>query len=76
MPAYSKVKAVDTTGAGDSFVAGFVWGLSKGMSLKESVRFGCAVASCTVESIGANSAVESISAPMKRYMEMCESEGK
>lgn len=76
MPAYPKAKAVDTTGAGDSFVAGFVWGLLKGMPLKESVRFGCAVASCTVESIGANSAVESISEPMKRYMEMFESERK
>lgn len=76
MPAYPKAKAVDTTGAGDSFASGFVWGLLKGMPLKESVRFGCAVASCTVESIGANSAVETISEPMKRYMEMCESERK
>ena len=70
VPAYANAKAVDTTGAGDSFAAGFIWGLSKGMPLKESVRFGCAVASCTVECVGANSAVESVDMPMERYREM------
>ena len=74
VPAYTGAKAVDTTGAGDSFVAGFTWGLSKGMSVKESARFGCAVASCTVECVGANSAVKSIEVPMERYLKMRESE--
>ena len=74
VPAYAEAKAVDTTGAGDSFAAGFIWGLSKGMPLKESARFGCAVASCTVECVGANSAVTSVDMPMERYRKMREEE--
>lgn len=70
IPAYSGVKLVDTTGAGDSFVAGFLWGLKNSMPLEECARFGCAVASCTVEKVGANSAIESVEVPMRRYKEM------
>lgn len=74
IPAYPNAKAIDTTGAGDSFVAGFIWGLKNGMSLEECGRFGCAVASCTVEKMGANTASESVELPMKRYQEMCNKE--
>lgn len=70
VPAYPGVKAVDTTGAGDSFVAGFLWGLKHKMPLEKCARFGCAVASCTVEKVGANSAIVSSEIPMKRYKEM------
>lgn len=70
VPAYAHAKLVDTTGAGDSFVAGFIWGLKNGMSLEECGRFGCAVASCIVEKLGANAAIESTELPMKRYNEM------
>ncbi|MBR2046762.1 MAG: carbohydrate kinase family protein [Agathobacter sp.] len=70
VPAFIGAKVIDTTGAGDSFVAGFIWGLKNGWTLEECGRFGCAVASCTVEKIGANSAIQSIELPMKRYHEM------
>lgn len=70
IPAYKDAKVIDTTGAGDSFAAGFIWGLNNNMSLEESARFGCAVASCTVEEIGANGAIKSLDKPMKRYHEM------
>lgn len=70
IPAYPHSNTIDTTGAGDSFVAGFIWGLKNGMSLEECGRFGCAVASCTVEKVGANAAIESLELPMKRYHEM------
>ena len=70
VPAYAHAKLVDTTGAGDSFVAGFIRGLKNGMSLEECGRFGCAVASCTVEKMGANAAIESVDLPMRRYNEM------
>ena len=50
--AYPDVKVVDTTGAGDSFVAGFIHGLSKGLSLQDSCRYGCAVSSVVVEHMG------------------------
>jgi len=34
------------------------------------VAFGCAVASCTVEVVGANAAIKSPELPMRRYQEM------
>ena len=70
VPSYVYATLVDTTGAGDSFAAGFLWGLKNGMSLEECARFGCAVASCTVERLGANTAIESAELPMKRYEAM------
>ena len=38
-PIVGRSKPVDTTGAGDSFCAGFLTGLSKGLSFKDSMRF-------------------------------------
>lgn len=70
IPAYAHATLVDTTGAGDSFAAGFLWGLKNGMPLEDCARFGCAAASCTVEVLGANTAIESTEIPMKRYIEM------
>lgn len=70
VPAYAYAKAIDTTGAGDSFVAGFIYGLKNGWSLEECGKFGCATASCTVEKVGANAAIDSLDIPMKRYQEM------
>jgi fructokinase len=37
-----KVKAVDTVGAGDAFLAGFVASMLQGNSTKEALRFACA----------------------------------
>jgi ribokinase len=48
-----KVKVVDTTGAGDAFDAGFLYGLIKGKSLYECGRIGNFVASRCVMKIGA-----------------------
>ncbi len=47
------VKAVDCTGAGDSFVAGFCAGLVEGYSSVECARLGCTVASFAVTGAGA-----------------------
>lgn len=46
------VKVIDTTGAGDSFVAGFIHGLSKELNLQECCRYACAVSSVVVEHMG------------------------
>lgn len=70
IPAYPVAKVKDTTGAGDSFVAGFVYGLSKGMDIKECCRFGCAVSSCVIEEYGTQDGLKSLDKPMKRYQEM------
>ncbi len=47
-PAY-RVKNLDTTGAGDAFHAGYIYGLLRGQSLPERLHFGAAVAAlkCT-----------------------------
>jgi sugar/nucleoside kinase (ribokinase family) len=45
--------AVDTTGAGDSFVAGFLAGLAAGESLEECARMGCAAGTITIGHVGA-----------------------
>ena len=48
-----KVKVVDTTGAGDAFCAGFLYGLIKNKDLYECGRFGNFVASRCIEKVGA-----------------------
>ncbi len=52
-----KVKVVDTTGAGDAFCAGFLYGLIKKKSLFECGRFANFVASRCVTAMGARSAL-------------------
>ncbi|MEM2990966.1 MAG: carbohydrate kinase family protein [Halobacteria archaeon] len=48
-----KVKAVDTTGAGDAFSAGFLYGLAKELSLEECGRYANATAALCVSTPGA-----------------------
>ncbi|MEM3464642.1 MAG: carbohydrate kinase family protein [Candidatus Bathyarchaeia archaeon] len=48
-----KVKVVDTTGAGDAFCAGFLYGLIKGKSLYECGQLGNFVASRCIMKMGA-----------------------
>jgi sulfofructose kinase len=65
-PAY-RVDVVDTTGAGDIFHAGFIYGLLQGWELGRNLDFGCAAAAlnCTVTGArGGIRAVEEIEALM------------
>jgi ribokinase len=48
-----KVKVVDTTGAGDAFCAGFIYGLIKGKDLYQCGRLGNFVASRCITQVGA-----------------------
>lgn len=47
------VKAIDTTGAGDLWASGFLFGLTQGMSLDNAARLGCKVGSEVVQVMGA-----------------------
>lgn len=67
IPAYPVENVVDTTGAGDSFAAGFLYGLSEGYSLCDCGRFACAAASCAIECVGAVDGVKAVDEVMKRY---------
>lgn len=66
IPAFS-TDCVDSTGAGDCFVAGFLWALSEGMDLEECGCFACAVASCTIEQPGATDGIHDLSESVRRF---------
>ncbi len=51
------VKAVDTTAAGDAFIAGMTWAFSEGNNLRESVRLAGEVAGYAVTIVGAQSSL-------------------
>jgi adenosine kinase len=46
------VTAVDPTGVGDSFRAGFLAGLAAGLNYERSAQIGCTIASLVVETTG------------------------
>ena len=52
-----RVPVTDTTGAGDSFCAGFCYGLAKGWDLPRSVTFGNAVGAFCVSKMGASAGI-------------------
>lgn len=56
-----KVKVVDTTGAGDAFCAGFIYGLLRGKSLRECGILGNFVASRCLTRMGAREGLPRIS---------------
>lgn len=56
VPAH-KVKAVDTTAAGDTFCGALCVAVSEGKSLKESAQFACAASALTVQKMGAQNSI-------------------
>lgn len=54
VPAFRVDKVVDTLGAGDCFVAGFIAGLVKGWGLRKACRFANAVGAACVSGRGAS----------------------
>jgi len=48
------VEAVDTSGCGDAFSAGFIRGLTLGRSRLDAARLGCAAASFVVQGLGSD----------------------
>ncbi len=64
-------KVVDSTGAGDSFDAGVIYGVLNGWSLEEAARLGMVLAYLTVQKVGARSAV----VPLERVVKVAEETG-
>ncbi|WP_456367800.1 ADP-dependent ribose-1-phosphate kinase [Thermococcus sp.] len=50
-------KVIDSTGAGDSFDAGIIYGVLNGWSLEDSAKLGMLLAYLTVQRVGARSAI-------------------
>lgn len=69
IPAVPVNACLDTTGAGDSFAAGFLWGIANGWQTDECARFACAAASCTVEAYGAVGGIHSLEDVKRRILE-------
>ena len=58
VPSFHPKEVVDTTGAGDNFVGGFMAGLTEGMELWEAARYANAVAAVSVTKMGAVTALK------------------
>jgi len=62
-----KVQAIDETGAGDMFAGAFLYGITNGMSMAQSARLACFLASRVVAQLGPRLSVE--------LKGLCEQEG-
>jgi sulfofructose kinase len=68
---------VDTTGAGDIFHAGFIYGLLQGWPLDRQLEFACAAAALNCMAVGARGgiqtveAIEELMATGTRYRTVC-----
>ena len=54
------VKVVDTIGAGDTFHAGFIYGLLQGWPLQRQLDFGCAAAALNCTGMGARGGIQKV----------------
>jgi ribokinase len=67
IPAF-KVNVVDTTGAGDVFHGGYIYGLLQGWPVRECVRFASAAAALKCRELGGRTGIPSLGEVM-RFLE-------
>ena len=56
VPAF-KVRVVDTTGSGDNFMAGLIYGLVRQQPIEHALRMAAAVAALSIQAVGAGAGV-------------------
>ena len=54
------VPVVETTGAGDAFVAGFLSGVLRNGSMEDCVRLGAAASAHVIQCVGANTGIRDL----------------
>ncbi len=64
------ISALDTTGAGDAFASGFIYGLVKGKGLEECGRLGNITAQFSITKIGAREGLPTVDELAQRYQEL------
>lgn len=57
VPALPDIQAIDTTGAGDCFAAGFIYALSEGKDIEECARYGNVCGALAVQCHGATAGI-------------------
>ena len=55
-----QVKVLDTTGAGDIFHAGFIYGLLQGWPMRRQLEFACAAAALNCTAVGARGGIQPV----------------
>jgi sulfofructose kinase len=66
-----RVPVVDTTGAGDIFHAGFLYGLLQGWKLERQLEFSCAAAAMNCTADGARGGIQTVAA-IEAFMAVAE----
>jgi sugar/nucleoside kinase (ribokinase family) len=65
VPAFNKVQVIDTSGAGDSFCAGFIAGLYNGWEIAECAKFANGVGAHCIMQIGTTAGIRSVDETLK-----------
>ena len=73
-PARDTASGVDTTGAGDAFAAGFLYGLLKGKGLRECGWLGDTAARCSISRAGARKGFPTAEELARHYHRLCSQE--
>jgi len=66
VPAF-KVRVVDTTGSGDNFIAGLIYGLVRQQPIEHALRMAAAVAALSIQAVGAGAGVVNL-AQVERFL--------
>jgi sugar/nucleoside kinase (ribokinase family) len=71
-----RANVVDTTGAGDNFVAGFLTGISRGWDIERCAHFANAVGSLSTTAVGSTTAVRSMAQVLAHQKSAAGKEGR